>query len=186
MFTLVIAIAATAMLMGPVSAMIKSTTKIYQGIEKNVEKIVAEVELDKVADVDKLEIPDNIKNLIQKEIGQTTEGLAKKATEIITNAVFKAALFIILFIIVYIAVKIGINMLDLVTKLPLINGVNKLVGLAFGAVYGFVMLGVACLVIQMCANMDWAKAVIETINKNEILIFIYNNNILVKIFEFLL
>lgn len=185
MCALLVSVIATVILMVPASSIIKNTTKVYQTMEEQVDKLIKEEDISKLADIDKLNLPDNIKNAIEKEADNVVGNFAEHAKKVITDSVFNATLFLVLFIIIYIIVLVIINAVNLVTKLPVLNQVNKLAGLMVGLLYGILMLNIICTVLQMCTNMEWAKDVFAAINGNGFLNFIYNHNLLTKVLTYL-
>lgn len=179
MFAMLASIVLAAILVIPVGGMVKAVTSIDEQIKTKVEKVIEENDIKALPDIDKMELPDNIKAMIKENSKDSVEKLTENAADVVSNSIFNAGVFVILFVICYIVVKIVINVLNLVTKLPIINGVNALAGTAVGAIYAMGMIWVICLVLPMFANMEWAKAAISAINSNPFLTFIYENNLLV-------
>jgi len=70
--------------------------------------------------------------------------------------------------------------LDLISKLPLLNGVNKTAGLLAGLLHGLVIVWVFFLIITVFGGTKIGQQALEMIGESEILSFIYNNNLLLK------
>ena len=181
MFALIGAIIMASILVVPVGAAIKNTTKIYDTVKEEVSEVVKSENIQKITDIDKLNVPDTIKEAVKKETAEGAENVAEKITETVANSIFNAGVFVVTFIICYIIIAIVINAINLVTKLPVLNEVNKLAGTALGLMYGLGILWVICLVLPMFGNMDWAKNTIKVINENKVLTFIYDHNLLITL-----
>ncbi len=66
----------------------------------------------------------------------TSAQLSRFMAEPIADSLSKIIAFVGLFIIIYIVLKLLTKLLDKIVKLPLLNGVNKFLGIVLGAVLG--------------------------------------------------
>lgn len=188
------------MLTAPISTFVKDNTDIYKNLsQKTIEQLekneavkalglpiafVSENSEDimgKIADAVKL--PESLKTAIQNEGSEETEGanVMQYMGEHIALLIMNAVIFIILFIVLYIAARIIIKMAKIINKIPLVGGINKIGGLVAGCVQGFFIVWIACIVITMFSNTDWARYVFTSINESDVLSFIYNNNLIMKL-----
>lgn len=181
MVALIIAVVLATALSGKVGDIIKDNTEIYTGIYDKVHETVEENNVIDTNSLSNIEVPDQIKNQIDKGIEKGDKVISDfevyVSTEI-TNTIFNAGVYLVLLVVLYIIVLVVIHVFDFVAKLPVINEVNKLGGFAIGLLYGLIILWIACLVVTAFANQDWAKSIFEQINNNAILGFIYNNNLI--------
>lgn len=164
----------------PVSMAIKSATPIYSGIEESVDKMVedaniGEVKVD-VTVIEKLDLPLQIEEKLVEGAEKVTTGFNDYLVKSISNLILKALTFFILFIVIYIILSIVIGIFDFVSKLPLLNTVNKAAGLAVGAAQGLLIVWIGCLVITAFGDKTWAQEAFRQINSNALLTFIYENN----------
>ena len=95
-----------------------------------------------------------------------------------SDLILKAITFFILIIIIYIIVRIVIFMLDFISKLPVINSINKTGGLVVGLVQGLLIVWIGCLILTAFSDKAWAQEAFAQINANPLLTFIYNNNLI--------
>lgn len=137
--------------------------------------------------IEAVPVPNAIKDYLKEN--NTTEKYAELnvgstkefITERVATLIFNAIIFLILFIAVYIAVKVAINVLDVVSRLPILNEANKLAGVAIGLAQGVLIVWIFFVVITIAGNTDFAKMMFEQIEDNAILTFIYDNNYLMKL-----
>ena len=179
-----IAMAVTYILAGaltiPVSIALKTATPVYTTIEESVEKMVKEAKIDDtkldITAIEKLNLPSQIEEKLIDGAEKVTSGFNDYLVSSISNFILKALTFFILFIVIYIILSIVIKIFDFVSKLPLINTVNKAGGLAVGAAQGLIIVWIGCLVITAFGDKAWAQEAFRQINDNKLLTFIYENN----------
>ena len=177
MAAMIITIILTTILTVPVGAVLKATTPIYDNMYEKISKTIDESEITDIESVKELDLPELIIDKIMEEEDAIKDVKEYVAVQV-TDTAYTAGVFLVLLIIVYIAVKIAITMLDFVAKLPLIKEVNKLGGLIIGLVYGLTIIWAACLVLTMFSSKPWAQDIFAQINDNQLLSFIYNNNLI--------
>lgn len=127
-------------------------------------------------------VPDFIKDALKKNnnaeiykalgISEFSEYISSYITCLILNGISLIASFIIIFIIIRI---IGC-MMDMMSRIPIVHGLNKIGGLCFGFVNGIVYLWIACIIVTICSGTEWGQYIFAQINESIILSFIYNNN----------
>lgn len=117
---------------------------------------------------------DNLKTASENK----AEELEKDLSENITNIIIKIAAFIILFVLIKIILAILFRILDLTSKLPVINGANKLLGGILGVINILFVIYIVCAVISLFAAND---RVIDIINSSYLVKYFYNNNILMQL-----
>ncbi len=85
---------------------------------------------------------------------------------------------ILVFIIVMIIMRIIAQCLNLVSKLPIINSINRLFGLAFGFVQGTIIIWLL-LIILICfvSNKEFAQ-IFQQLQSSSIAIIFHENNLL--------
>ena len=177
MAAMIITIVLTTILTVPVGAILKATTPIYDNMYEKISETIEESEITDIESVKELDLPDLIIDKIMEEEEAINDVKKYVATQV-TDTAYTAGVFLVLLIVVYIVVKIAITMLDFVAKLPLIKEVNKLGGLLIGLIYGLTIIWAACLVLTMFSSKPWAQDIYAQINDNQLLSFIYNNNLI--------
>ncbi|MBQ2983049.1 MAG: CvpA family protein [Lachnospiraceae bacterium] len=164
----------------PVSMALKTATPVYTTIEESVEKMVKEAKIDDtkldITAIEKLNLPSQIEEKLMDGAEKVTTGFNKYLVSSISNYILKALTFFILFVVIYIVLSIIIKVFDFVSKLPLLNTVNKAGGLAVGAAQGLIIVWIGCLVITAFGDKAWAQEAFRQVNDNKLLTFIYENN----------
>lgn len=100
----------------------------------------------------------------------------------IATLIINIIAFLGVFIIVSILMKVVISLADLVSKLPVLNQINKLGGLAIGAIIGVIVVWffLGLVLSMLSANPNVAK-VYETLEVSKVASFFYDNNLLMKV-----
>ena len=141
--------------------------------------------------IDKLKIPDSLKNQIQskididKYIGQgitsVQDMVANALAEQVSSIIFNILIFAGIFIIVYIIMQVVIRMVDIVSRLPVLNQINKTGGLVLGLAKGLIVVWVFFIAITIFCDTEFAHILFAYVNDNSFLAFLYNNNLILKL-----
>lgn len=117
-----------------------------------------------------------------EDIDNMKDDIITAMSEAVTEAVLKVVAIIVLFILVKIGVFFLIKLLDVAFKLPLLNDINKILGIVVGAINGVLAVYMLCAALALFApseSMDTLKVAID----NSILVkYFYNNNLLIDLF----
>ena len=89
--------------------------------------------------------------------------------------------WVLSFILISIAMMILIHLLDLVSKLPGVNGINHLGGLVIGLVQGLVVVWILFLFVILLQDSEWGQQMLNSIQENFFLKLLYENNIIEQI-----
>ncbi|MDE7299453.1 MAG: CvpA family protein [Lachnospiraceae bacterium] len=92
--------------------------------------------------------------------------------------VVSALSFVVTFLVVFVLLKILCFSLDLISKLPLLNQANHLLGLAAGAVNALLVIWVCCIVLTAFGGTEAGRNLMKLVNESGFLSFLYNNNLL--------
>lgn len=164
-----------AVLTIPFSRVVKNTG-IGEGIEASVREIVEQANIIDENSIMNLDFPDAILEPIAQGTAQAQETIEEYVIDELTDTVIKSLTFLILTIIIYIIIRIIIAVLDVFSKLPIINGINKWAGAVVGLAQGLLFIWIASLVLTAFSDKAWAQEVFRQINDNSLLTFIYKNN----------
>lgn len=175
----------------PYVGKILQRTPIYTGIAGQIEErlnVSGAQEASKVSQqidaINQYDIPDALKEaLIENNNSQIYEALgitrfSEYVAAYLTCLILNVIAFLILFIVVLILLKLIAASLDLISKLPVLHGINKIGGLIFGLVHGLVNLWIVCIILTLFASTSFGQAIFRQINENPFLGMIYNNNYL--------
>lgn len=184
--TLVIVVCATPV----ITKAVKKTDQFQKVVNKTEEKLEEKGVFKEGSATDminKLDVPQQIKDtLLESNTVEKYEELSvKNANEYIVNMlasiILTGTVFAILLLVVFVLVRVAISVLDLLSKLPLIKQMNKTGGLILGAAEGILLVWVFFVVVNIFGNTAFATMIYDQVNQNEIVTFIYNNNLVMKI-----
>lgn len=105
------------------------------------------------------------------------KSFADKVHEKLTEASLTALSFVITFGLVTLALTLIFKGLDLASKLPVINSMNKLGGIALGALEGLLIVWIAIGIVSLISVTPFGAKVVEQIQANKFLKVLYENNI---------
>ena len=166
-------------------------TFIYNELNEHVSEALfkdTESDLNRVTDqidtINGLPLPDSIKKyLVENNNSQIYDALGIYDFEAyvsgyLTCLIINAISFVGVFLLMIVLLKIIEGCLDLVSKLPVLNGINKIGGILIGVIKGFLILWVVCIVVTIFSGTGWGKYIFDSINRSWLLGLIYNNNYL--------
>lgn len=191
----VVAMVAAVVLAPPCETFIKEQTPLYDTVKEQMADYVSEY-LGKGVDaaskqvqedaVKQLKLPASIQkqlienNPIDAQTEQQVESFSNYVAESLADILLNSVTVLLLFLILKIALRVVIGVLDVISHLPVINGVNKMLGAAIGAVEGILILWVVCIALTAISGTKLGTDIFAAIAMNPILSFIYNNNLLVQ------
>lgn len=197
MVALVITIILASLFTPTATKLLKEYTPIYNTINQQMVKFVGE-KLDQNAKdqtgevqrtaIEALPLPESITNVLIKnnnDQGYAIIGASDFSTYVassLTNVLMNAISYIGLFILISIVFRILIVIADIISKLPIINGVNRVAGTLLGLVQGLLILWVLCIALTAFSGTVYGQKIFQMINDSTVLTYIYNHNILNNIF----
>lgn len=122
--------------------------------------------------------------MIRQKAAQATDGVLEQSgiyEEIgnyVAGIIINIIACVVTFIIVLLVLRILINMLDLVTKLPVLNAMNHLGGTIAGAIEGILIVWLMFFAITLCKSSEMCQGLLNDINQNAFLKLIYENNLI--------
>lgn len=189
LFSTIIALVLTIWLSPIISKEFQNNDKAMNFVSEKVVKVLDHKEVgnkktDEVNFINKLHLPKSLKNTLIKNntpdvyTAMAVDNFKDYVNSTITRIIVNAAMFIIIFLVVSIAVFMFSSTLDIISKLPLINGLNKTAGLFAGFLHGIVIIWIGCIVLTAFGGTKIGEDMFLLINENPILGSIYNNNLL--------
>ena len=183
-------------LASPFELFIKNSTPLYDKIKNQMTGYVSEYVTDEMNSSSEEVQKDSIKDLklpwaIQKELIENNTADEKLEMGVntfseyiatsLTDILVKAISILILFLCIKIILRIIIALLDIVSHLPILNGINKLLGGILGIIEGILIIWVICFALTAFTGTNLGEQILSTISSNEILNFIYSNNLILKL-----
>ena len=190
---LVVTLVAVNMAVPQVTSYLRNNTEVYQTVEEAVRQAIG---MDESADADtpaaqrqkieELELPGLFKaELLENNNheGYSLMGVdtfSRYVTGYLVSQIMNLAVYILLFIVIFGALEIIAKCLDIVARLPILSGVNKLAGAALGGAEGLIFLWLAFLLITAFSTTEWGMNLNRMIESSSWLSFLYDNNLLAK------
>lgn len=191
LFSTIIALMLTVWISPVISKQFQENNKVMGFVTEKVEKIIPFSDMgDKVADqvefINKLPMPKAIKHtLVENNTADVYKAMAVNSfKEYISNSISRiiinAASFIVIMLIILIGLALLCEALNIISKLPIINGLNKTAGLLAGLIQGIVVVWIGCIFLTVLGGTKIGQNIFEMINDNTFLSIIYNNNLLLN------
>lgn len=179
-----------------VNNFVKEYTPVYDTIQDKCQTMVSEQignkkTLDKEEQnqvMENMELPDLLKNaLVENNTAETYRYLAVSTfTEYISDSLAVMAVngisFLISFVLSAAVIKLLGFILNVLTKLPVINGINKIAGAAVGGIKCIIFIWIAFLVLTLLCNTTLGQQGMALIQQDAFLNFLYSQNVFVKVF----
>ncbi len=191
----IVALLASVLLAGPCSTFIKEHTPLYDTVKEQMSDYVSEYigkEVDNASQdiqkdaIKKLNLPSSIQDKLivnntdnvksEMNVKSFSDYIAESLTDVLLNAVT----VLVLFLIFKIVLRVLISVIDLFSKLPIINSINKNLGGIIGFAEGILILWVICIALTAISGTQVGENIFSAIASNPALNFIYNNNLLTK------
>ncbi len=134
--------------------------------------------------IDALPLPPSLKNILKENnTQQSYEGLSvsnftQYVPKYLAGIALNAISFLVAWLLVILAIWLAMRALGILAKLPVLSGVNHVLGLALGLVQGLAIVWVSFLVITLCMHTDAGRRLMAMIAESPLLNFLYEKNIL--------
>ncbi|BCN28858.1 CvpA family protein [Anaeromicropila herbilytica] len=157
-----------------------------QQIKQKQQKQKSLDETDEKGQIEQLTLPGTLKDaLIENNNSEVYKALAINSFEgyvsgYLTVIAINAFSFFITFLIIKIIFFVLSKVLDIISKLPILNGLNKTAGLLVGLLQGLAVIWVLCIVLTAFSTSQIGQELFKLINESAILSSIYNNNLLLN------
>ena len=96
----------------------------------------------------------------------------------LADRVIRVIIFTVLFIVFYAFLHIIIVWLNLISRLPILYGLNKIAGAVLGLAEALIFIWVGALVLTLFSGSEIGKSMIEQINGSIWLTWLYDHNML--------
>ena len=195
-FSIIIAIVVSSALSPYVSKALRTNDKFYNYINERVEDVINLKVEDKdkttvseqAEAISKLSLPESIKkNLLENKNNSEVykalhvDTFKEYVNGYITTIAINAIAFIITYLVVTILLFAVCVALNIISKLPIINGLNKTAGLLVGLFEGLLVIWMLCIVLTAFSSTETAQKLFEMIKESQFLSCLYNNNLLIRL-----
>ena len=191
--SLVITLVLVTYLTPQITTFIQDHTSIHEKLSEKCSEILLNsnynesLKTDQVLIIEDLELPENIKEMLLENNNTESydllqvSGFHEYIGAYVANLIINALAYLLSFILIWTALQLLLMALDVVTKLPILRGLNQLAGGALGIVYGVALVWIAFLLVTVLCNGNFGRTFFELIKENPFLLFLYNQNVIMKI-----
>lgn len=190
--SLLIAIVLTIWINPMVGDLMKNNDKFYSGVVQRVEKMLPDQNQeengkekdssDKTTYIKKLPFPKSFKNSLMKKESDyrdlAFDSFRDYVSHYVAGIIINAMAFILTFVIMTAVLWAICFMLNIISKLPILNQINKLAGMMAGLLQGLVIVWLFFIVLTVLGSSKFGQDTLQMIEQDDILSLIYNNNIL--------
>lgn len=191
LFSTIIALMLTIWISPVISKQLQENNKVRGFITEKVEKVITfkdqgDKTSEQVEFINKLPMPKAIKHtLVENNTVDVYKAMAVNSfKEYISNSISRiiinAGSFLIVMVIIMIGLALLCEALNIISKLPIINGLNKSAGLLAGLLQGIVIVWIGCVFLTVLGGTKLGQSIFEMINENTFLSIIYDNNLLLN------
>ena len=173
----VIALILALALYKPVANAIKDNTQIDENIKSTIVETFGQQE-----QTQEENMPKDLVQNISSEIENATSEAVNNTAQSISDTIINIGAGIVIFIVARLLLIIVSIFAKQIVKLPIIGLVDKVGGIAYGAVEGIVIIYIVLGLISLSSLIWVDNAVVTAITNSGIGSFLYNNNIILKIF----
>ena len=110
-----------------------------------------------------------------------SSGVYAEIAKTLAHFIISGISFFLAFIVAVILVRAISGILNLVSHLPIIHGVNKMLGIAAGFVQGIFYVWLFFYLIAICCTSSFGMLMNRYIDQSSFLTYLYQNNLLLQI-----
>lgn len=136
--------------------------------------------------IESYSVPDILKNaLIQNNNAEVYKDLMVSIFEdyvsgYLARLIIKGLTFVGIYLILKIVLWLIMKSVDLISKIPVIKGFNKFLGLIAGFVNALIIVWIFFIVVVVFLGNDIGEKLMEEVYRSPILTFLFNENVLMK------
>ena len=184
LFSFIIALMLTVWISPSVNKILKNNENFYEKASQKVEEMLF-VEQEQTTDendlIEGLPLPKSIKESLQENKAKQEANIKAYIISQVTDIAINALAFILTFVLAFVALWVVSIALNLISKLPILNSLNKLTGFAVGGLQGVVIVWILFIVITIFSGTRLGGTASAQIEESTILSFLYSKNFLLNI-----
>lgn len=145
--------------------------------------LLEELESDDILAELGVSVPEPVWNGIMEKTAGATEtfldesGIYTAIAEGLATFILEGISFLVALVMAWLVVHIISQLLGVVSRIPVIKGVNRTLGFLVGMVYGFMIVWLGFYVTALGSASEMGQVVVSYIYENAFLTFLYENNL---------
>lgn len=190
-FSMIVALILTLVLSPYLSKTLQQNEKLVTYLSEKSAEVLNLDEIDdkisqKVEDnfIQKLPLPDSIKETLQKNNNADTydtlgvKGFKDYVSHAVASIMINAISFVISFVVLIILLRVLCTVLNIISKLPILHQINKLVGLLAGGIHGLIIVWLLFILLTVFGGTKIGQECFTMMNESSFLSALYNNNLI--------
>lgn len=169
----------------PITEFMRERTSLYENVRESVyEKVSEQARKDYAQTQQEQEesaaetfLPGIIVTSYEKTLtSEVTAGQYQRGlSEYVAGISVKICGFLVTLLAALIVLRIIAKLTGIVSKIPIVGGINRLLGAALGFVKGLLLVSLFFVVITMFSNTSLCQTLLSAIKESSMLSFMYNN-----------
>lgn len=195
MTTLILSLFLVSIATPYISNALKEHTPVYEMIEEKCEELVASgtdqvsTKVEQVKWIENLKVPSFLQEMMKENNNTVSyekmnvETFGQYISHFLATMILSVISYIVTFIVVMILLKIVVGALGLLTHLPVIHSMNRILGAVMGFLQSLILIWLFLLVVTLFGSTEWGSYIMRLINDSSVLTALYDANIYIGIFD---
>ncbi|EET58424.1 hypothetical protein BRYFOR_09654 [Marvinbryantia formatexigens DSM 14469] len=139
--------------------------------------------------IDNLKIPQALRDLLKENNTPeyyrriAADSFAEYVPRYMAGLILSLISFVVTWVLVISFIWLAVMMLDVIVSLPVLRGINQILGLVLGFLQGLIIVWVAFLIITIFSSTDIGGQLMEMIAESPVLSGIYDTNLLLEFLQ---
>lgn len=183
-----------------VSGFLKNQTPVYAVLEEkcqeifDVEKLLGKEigteepsRTEQTEMIESLPLPDILKEQLTEnnnDVGYlklAVTNFEEYLAGFMANLILTVLSYVVTFLLAVLVLKLLMGALDVLTELPVLKSINRVLGFLLGSIQGLCVVWVLFLVITILGSTDMGSKLLGMISESSLLSFFYDTNIFLKV-----
>ena len=193
MTTLILAIFLVSIATPHISNVLKTRTPVYNEekcedlIKSGTDQISSKIEESEW--IENLKVPGFLQEMIKENNNTVSyekmnvDSFGEYISHFLATMILNVVSYIITFIAALILIKVIAGALGLLTHLPVIHSMNRILGAVMGLIQSLLLIWLFLLAVTLFGNTEWGDYIMKMINDSSVLTALYDANIYIGIFD---
>lgn len=189
-----------------ITEFLKENTNIYRDLEETcTRKIRSSMEEAMTHHVEGVELPagvqeeltlelpipeewaEQILEKVQNTVTHTVEenGIYQQAGSYLADWILQGIVFFVTYFLCSIVLRLIVGLLDVVTRLPVIKGVNRALGAAAGLLQGLLLIWLLLFLVAIVSTSHLGRTLLAYIQDSSVLSWLYQHNVILYFFHYM-
>lgn len=195
MTTLILAIFLVSIVTPHISNVLKTRTPVYNMIEEKCEDLIKSgtdqisSKIEESEWIENLKVPGFLQEMIKENNNTVSyekmnvDSFGEYISHFLATMILNVVSYIITFIAALILIKVIAGALGLLTHLPVIHSMNRILGAVMGLIQSLLLIWLFLLAVTLFGNTEWGDYIMKMINDSSVLTALYDANIYIGIFD---